>query len=610
VYRRNRRRISAQGGPRGQKIARGGIAGGRFARPALTPPLPSSRPPAQLHSTDNQNQKDKFEAELKKEIKKLQKHRDQVKTWAGNSDIKDKSALAEARRRIERKMEQFKAAERELKTKAFSKEGLARGDSKDPRSQMRDWLNDTTERLGGDMDLWEAEQEEENAKPRKQQDGAHCARLEEKIRRHREHQARLEQCLRCLENDDISPDDVEAIKDCVDDYLERHEEDFDEFEDTEYFYSAVADRLDAVARDVVGAVGGPTAEEDAAAEKAEQERKQREKERAAALAAKAQLAAARGQDVVAGAGSGGAAVAVASVATTPKKADKPGKSQDAKGGEKEKGAPQSPVAVVSPSGTDPPAASSPLSNMASPSAASPGKGAGGPAPAAATVATVTEKAAAISIGGPSSAGAASGPPPGMGAPASSAPGGAAPGADVDRAPAAPGAGAVGALPSAPALPLATPQSAREALEILNSVFSSGIPQPADSEWVKKPRRPQPLLQGMPASYPTTKPPLADSPQLFERLDPEALFFAFYFQPGSYQQYLAAKELKRQSWRYHTKHAAWFQRHECPTEITEEFERGSYVYFDSNIAREDQQDGWCYRVKQDFKIDYASLENQL
>ena len=39
---------------------------------------------------------------------------------------------------------------------------------------------------------------------------------------------------------------------------------------------------------------------------------------------------------------------------------------------------------------------------------------------------------------------------------------------------------------------------------------------------------------------------------------EALFWAFYYQPGSFQQHLAARELKRQFWRYHKHHGAWFQ----------------------------------------------------
>ena len=62
----------------------------------------------------------------------------------------------------------------------------------------------------------------------------------------------------------------------------------------------------------------------------------------------------------------------------------------------------------------------------------------------------------------------------------------------------------------------------------------------------------------PPSYPVTKLPILDSPILFEKLDTEALFFAFYYQPGTLQQYLAARELKRQSWRYHKQHGAWFQ----------------------------------------------------
>ena len=49
--------------------------------------------------------------------------------------------------------------------------------------------------------------------------------------------------------------------------------------------------------------------------------------------------------------------------------------------------------------------------------------------------------------------------------------------------------------------------------------------------------------------------------------------------GTYQQYLAARELKRHSWRFHKNYMTWFQRHEEPTVTTEDFERGTYVYFD-------------------------------
>ena len=41
-----------------------------------------------------------------------------------NNDIKDKSDLLKARKDIEHEMERFKLCEKEMKTKAFSKEGL------------------------------------------------------------------------------------------------------------------------------------------------------------------------------------------------------------------------------------------------------------------------------------------------------------------------------------------------------------------------------------------------------------------------------------------------------------------------------------------------------
>jgi hypothetical protein len=47
----------------------------------------------QVYDTENANQKEKFEADLKKEIKKLQRYRDQIKTWIQSSEIKDKKVV-------------------------------------------------------------------------------------------------------------------------------------------------------------------------------------------------------------------------------------------------------------------------------------------------------------------------------------------------------------------------------------------------------------------------------------------------------------------------------------------------------------------------------------
>lgn len=106
-----------------------------------------------------------------------------------------------------------------------------------------------------------------------------------------------------------------------------------------------------------------------------------------------------------------------------------------------------------------------------------------------------------------------------------------------------------------------------------------------------------------ASYPTKPPTSSENTALFERLPPDTLFFAFYYQQGGYQQYLAAKQLKKHSWRFHKKYMTWFQRHEEPKIATDDYEEGSYVYFDN-------ENDWCQLIKQDFKFEFKFLEDEL
>ena len=54
-----------------------------------------------IHQTTNASQKEKQEDALKREIKKLQRLRDQIKTWAAGNEIKDKKPLMERRKSIE-----------------------------------------------------------------------------------------------------------------------------------------------------------------------------------------------------------------------------------------------------------------------------------------------------------------------------------------------------------------------------------------------------------------------------------------------------------------------------------------------------------------------------
>ena len=143
------------------------------------------------------------------------------------------------------------------------------------------------------------------------------------------------------------------------------------------------------------------------------------------------------------------------------------------------------------------------------------------------------------------------------------------------------------------------------LTALNDSFLQ-MPQSADSDRTGPnrsnytPRNPYPSV---PSCYPQQPSPIFENPAIFSKLGTDALFFIFYYSQGTYQQYLAARELKKQSWRYHKKYMTWFQRHEEPKVTTDEYEQGTYVYFD-------YETGWCQRIKSDFRFEYSFLEDSL
>ena len=47
--------------------------------------------------------------------------------------------------------------------------------------------------------------------------------------------------------------------------------------------------------------------------------------------------------------------------------------------------------------------------------------------------------------------------------------------------------------------------------------------------------------------------------------------------GTKAQYMAAKALKKLSWRFHTKYMMWFQRLEEPKAITDDYEMVSFLF---------------------------------
>lgn len=51
----------------------------------------------QVYEAESQTLREKYETELKKEIKKLQKLRDQVKSWVSKGEVRQKQPLIEAR---------------------------------------------------------------------------------------------------------------------------------------------------------------------------------------------------------------------------------------------------------------------------------------------------------------------------------------------------------------------------------------------------------------------------------------------------------------------------------------------------------------------------------
>ncbi|KAM9851463.1 CCR4-NOT transcription complex subunit 3a isoform 2-T2 [Aulostomus maculatus] len=195
-----------------------------------------------LHNAANANQKEKYEADLKKEIKKLQRLRDQIKTWVASNEIKDKRQLIENRKLIETQMERFKVVERETKTKAYSKEGLGLAQKVDPAQREKEetgqWLTSTIDTLNMQVDQFESEVESLSVQTRKKKgDKEKQDRIDELkrlIERHRFHIRMLETILRMLDNDSVPVDAIQKIKDDVEYYIDSSQD--PDFEENEFLY--------------------------------------------------------------------------------------------------------------------------------------------------------------------------------------------------------------------------------------------------------------------------------------------------------------------------------------------------------------------------------------
>ncbi|CDK24272.1 unnamed protein product [Kuraishia capsulata CBS 1993] len=204
-----------------------------------------------LQACENQSQKEKLESDLKKEIKKLQRSRDQIKNWMGGNEVKDKKALVEHRKLIEHEMERFKEVEKIMKTKAFSKEGL-NNNKIDPREKeklecaafvqtMIEELERQTEALEAQVDQIQATMKKGKRADNSKQE--QIKEFQDVLERHNWHQERLETILRLLENGNLEADQIQTIEEDIRYYVENNQ-DADFAEDDEIYDELGLDEID------------------------------------------------------------------------------------------------------------------------------------------------------------------------------------------------------------------------------------------------------------------------------------------------------------------------------------------------------------------------------
>lgn len=206
-----------------------------------------------LTTSDITSQKEKLESDLKKEIKKLQRSRDQLKQWLGDSSIKlDKNLLQENRTKIEHAMDQFKDLEKFSKIKQFSNEGLELQNQKsrfskfnDPadakKKEACDYISDIIDQITQQNEGLELEIHQYTVQLKKSKSSSSHAiqasidDLRYKIDRNNGHLTQLEKVLRSIENEKLDPERVDDIKDDLEYYVETNQEDdyveYDDFYD-------------------------------------------------------------------------------------------------------------------------------------------------------------------------------------------------------------------------------------------------------------------------------------------------------------------------------------------------------------------------------------------
>uniref|UniRef100_A0A673KGS0 CCR4-NOT transcription complex subunit 3 n=1 Tax=Sinocyclocheilus rhinocerous TaxID=307959 RepID=A0A673KGS0_9TELE len=590
-----------------------------------------------LHNAANANQKEKYEADLKKEIKKLQRLRDQIKTWVASNEIKDKRQLVENRKLIETQMERFKVVERETKTKAYSKEGLGLAQKVDPaqkeKEEMEQWLTNTIDTLNMQVDQFESEVESLSVQTRKKKgDKEKQDRIEELkrlIERHRYHIRMLETILRMLDNDSIQVEAIHKIKDDVEYYIDSSQD--PDFEENEFLYDDLdleellqqhAPQSQQQAQVKLSSTSVPSNNTPSPPSHptlpASTTSSLPSSSTPGPVTSNSQSQASsvpgvEGSRLGLGLGKGGVTVISSSSG-----AQMPGLGMAGMSGSLNtmagllSGSTPAPYAQAAAGGTAGSVSSGPVgSGSVSSGISVPSAGAGGANTGATSNGTGTGAGIGLLGSSPESVlsgnGSSSVASAGVGtnvAPARPASGLKQNGATTPPGPTTapqPAVSEVNLPPSLGACPLGPTPLTKEQLyqQAMQEAAWIHMPHPSDSERIRQylMRNPCPT----PPFHHQVPPHHSDSIEFYQRLSTETLFFIFYYLEGTKAQYLSAKALKKQSWRFHTKYMMWFQRHEEPKTITDEFEQGTYIYFD--------YEKWGQRKKEGFTFEYRYLEDR-
>ncbi|KNG86250.1 CCR4-NOT transcription complex, subunit 3 [Aspergillus nomiae NRRL 13137] len=544
-----------------------------------------------IRSTSNPTQRDKLEENLKREIKKLQRYRDQIKSWASGNEVKDKGPLLEQRRAIETCMEQFKAVEKEMKTKAYSKEGLSAASRLDPREKEKvetsDFLSSMVDELQQKIEAMEAEEETLHMQMKKgRKDVARANRLADLTRiteRHKWHVNKLELLLRSLQNGNVEVNQVLDLKESIKYYVEDgHNVDYSGEDET--LYDDL--NLDGETEAQFGMTGDNdrVSSQDAQSVQDEELDLKPKPVKSEPIAPRRPSAQMKSPLPV-------LATLHPSTSTSATSGMKPAPPPTRLPGETLKYA--SAAARRQPAIRTGPAATASITSeeRSKTPAHSPNVTAASASNTVqSTPATKKAETSATKEPQPTVNGEASKEesreeesiyhlPPGL--------------QDLIHSFEVTKSRAAAQSSTNP-----PPSVQRLLTASLNT-----CPEPADAE---KPRHYKPQNPyNTPLYYPQEPLAIFDDPRLYDtgRIDTDTLFYLFYYRQGTYQQFLAAKALKNQSWRFHKQYQTWFQRHEEPKTITEEFEQGTYRFFDYEST-------WMNRRKADFKFVYKYLEDEL